>query len=93
MGSTVIKRSIVIDKHKTSISIEDLFWVSLKEIARDDRVALSKLVGCIDEQRVAGSNLSSAIRVFVLDRFLGQAKDLGIARLTVAGMDSPGPPA
>jgi len=76
MKSTVVKRSIVIEGHKTSISIEDIFWNSLKEIARDRAMTLSKLVASIDANRVAGSNLSSAIRVFVLDRFRTQVHTL-----------------
>lgn len=76
MKSTVVKRSIVIEGHKTSISIEDIFWNSLKEIARDRAMTLSKLVASIDAGRVAGSNLSSAIRVYVLDRFRTQVHTL-----------------
>ena len=76
MKSTVVKRSIVIEGHKTSISIEDIFWNSLKEIARDRAMTLSKLVASIDASRVAGSNLSSAIRVYVLDRFRTQVHTL-----------------
>jgi predicted DNA-binding ribbon-helix-helix protein len=76
MKSTVVKRSIVIEGHKTSISIEDIFWNSLKEIARDRAMTLSKLVASIDASRVAGSNLSSAIRVYVLDRFRSQVHTL-----------------
>jgi predicted DNA-binding ribbon-helix-helix protein len=69
MTSTVIKRSIVIDRHKTSISIEDVFWASLKDIARERGSTLSDLVASIDETRGGGSNLSSAIRVFILDYY------------------------
>ena len=76
MKSTVVKRSIVIEGHKTSISIEDIFWNSLKEIARDRAMTLSKLVASIDANRVSGSNLSSAIRVYVLDRFRSQVHTL-----------------
>lgn len=76
MKSTVVKRSIVIEGHKTSISIEDIFWNSLKEIARDRGMTLSKLVASIDAGRVSGSNLSSAIRVYVLDRFRSQVHTL-----------------
>jgi len=76
MKSTVVKRSIVIEGHKTSISIEDIFWNSLKEIARDRAMTLSKLVASIDAARPAGSNLSSAIRVYVLDRFRTQVHTL-----------------
>ena len=66
--SLVIKRSIVIGGHKTSVSLEDDFWRALKEIALSYRVTLSNLVGSIDSQRQRG-NLSSAVRLFVLDYY------------------------
>lgn len=67
MKSSIVKRSIVIDGHKTSVSLEDAFWSGLKEIAHAQCVTLSKMVAEIDETR-QHSNLSSAIRLFVLDR-------------------------
>jgi predicted DNA-binding ribbon-helix-helix protein len=67
MKSPIVKRSIVIGGHKTSVSLEDAFWRGLKEIARAQRVTLSKMVADIDKAR-SQSNLSSAIRLFVLDR-------------------------
>jgi predicted DNA-binding ribbon-helix-helix protein len=66
--SLVIKRSIVVGGHKTSVSLEDDFWDALKEIAREHRVALSDLVGSLDEQRQHG-NLSSSLRLFVLNHY------------------------
>ena len=66
MKSSVVKRSIVIDGHKTSVSLEDAFWNHLKEIAHVQRVTLSRLVVKIDETRYH-NNLSSAIRLFVLE--------------------------
>jgi predicted DNA-binding ribbon-helix-helix protein len=66
--SLVIKRSIVVGGHKTSVSLEDDFWDALKEIAREHRVALSDLVGSLDEQRQHG-NLSSTLRLFVLNHY------------------------
>ena len=66
MKSPVVKRSIVIAGHKTSVSLEDAFWKGLKEIADQRNVTLSDLVASIDTQRRHG-NLSSAIRLFVLD--------------------------
>jgi predicted DNA-binding ribbon-helix-helix protein len=72
MKSPVIKRSIVIAGHKTSVSLEDAFWVGLKEIAVDRAVTLSDLVASIDSERRHG-NLSSAIRLFVLDHYRAQA--------------------
>jgi predicted DNA-binding ribbon-helix-helix protein len=68
MKSLVVKRSIVIDGHKTSVSLEDAFWSDLKEIALAQRATLSGLVAKIDETRQHG-NLSSAIRLFVLEHF------------------------
>ena len=68
MKSLVIKRSIVIAGHKTSVSLEDAFWTGLKEIAQCDHVTLSNMVHNIDKLRHQG-NLSSALRLFVLDRF------------------------
>jgi predicted DNA-binding ribbon-helix-helix protein len=66
MKSSIIKRSVIIDGHKTSISLEDAFWSELKEIAHRHQSTLSKLVTQIDETRQQG-NLSSAIRLFVLE--------------------------
>jgi len=66
MKSPVIKRSIVIAGHKTSVSLEDAFWQGLKQIAGDRDLTLSDLVARIDTERRQG-NLSSAIRLFVLD--------------------------
>ena len=68
MKSPVIKRSIVIAGHKTSVSLEDAFWKGLKEIALSRGVTLSDLVAAIDSERQLG-NLSSAIRLFVLDHY------------------------
>jgi predicted DNA-binding ribbon-helix-helix protein len=68
MKSTIIKRSVVIAGHKTSISLEDAFWTSLKEIARIQCAKVSDLVAAIDGNR-SHSNLSSAIRLFVLEYY------------------------
>jgi predicted DNA-binding ribbon-helix-helix protein len=68
MKSPVVKRSIVIASHKTSVSLEDAFWAALKEIAGQRKMTLSDLVAAIDGERRHG-NLSSAIRIFVLDHF------------------------
>src|SRR3954447_26295465 len=68
MKSLVFKRSIVIASHKTSVSLEDAFWNGLKEIAASRNMPLSDLVSQIDSQRQHG-NLSSAIRLFVLDHY------------------------
>jgi predicted DNA-binding ribbon-helix-helix protein len=68
MNSTVVKRSIVIAGHRTSISLEDSFWKALKLIAKQRGETLSDIVATIDGKRQDG-NLSSAIRVFVLDHY------------------------
>jgi predicted DNA-binding ribbon-helix-helix protein len=69
--SLVVKRSIVIAGHKTSVSLEDAFWEGLKEIAGSRDTTLSDLVAAIDSERQHG-NLSSAIRLFVLDFYRNQ---------------------
>jgi predicted DNA-binding ribbon-helix-helix protein len=79
MKSPVIKRSIVIAGHKTSVSLEDAFWKGLKDIAMDRHVTLSDLVASIDGERRHG-NLSSAIRLFVLDHYRAQIGDRGESR-------------
>ena len=66
MKSQVIKRSVVIDGHKTSISLEDAFWSSLKAIAQAQGVTVGQTVATIDGTRKQ-TNLSSAVRLFVLD--------------------------
>jgi predicted DNA-binding ribbon-helix-helix protein len=68
MKSPVVKRSIVIAGHKTSVSLEDAFWKGLKEIASGRKLTLSEMVAAIDAGRAQG-NLSSAIRLFVLDHY------------------------
>ena len=68
MESPVVKRSIVIGGHKTSVSLEDAFWKGLKEIASTRDATLSEMVSAIDTGRAHG-NLSSAIRLFVLDHY------------------------
>lgn len=73
MKSPVVKRSIVIAGHKTSVSLEDAFWEGLKQIAAARDLTLSELVARIDTERRQG-NLSSAIRLFVLDFYRAGAR-------------------
>ena len=72
MKSMVIKRSIIRDGHKSSVSLEDQFWDGLREIAGRENMTVSTLVGKID-QNSNRYNLSSAIRVFVLNDFRARA--------------------
>ena len=76
MKSPVVKRSIVIAGHKTSVSLEDAFWSGLKDVAAARNMTLSDLVGSIDADRRQG-NLSSAIRLFVLDHYRSQLSERG----------------
>jgi predicted DNA-binding ribbon-helix-helix protein len=77
MQSAVVKRSIVVAGHKTSVSLEDEFWNGLKDIGKGHKMTLSGLVANIDKQRRYG-NLSSAIRLFVLDHFRMQISGTSI---------------
>jgi predicted DNA-binding ribbon-helix-helix protein len=70
--SRVLKRSIIIDGHKTSISLEDDFWNALQEIAAAQGVRPAELITTIDHGR-AHANLSSAIRQHVLDYYRSRA--------------------
>jgi predicted DNA-binding ribbon-helix-helix protein len=76
MKSPVVKRSIVVAGHKTSVSLEEAFWNGMKEISGLREMTLSELVGEIDNNRQQG-NLSSAIRLFVLDYFKSRATNGG----------------
>ena len=77
MQSSVVKRSVVIDGHKTSVSLEGPFWTDLKAIAHAQQMTLSALVAKIDGTRKQ-SNLSSAIRLFVLEHFQTENKRVDI---------------
>jgi predicted DNA-binding ribbon-helix-helix protein len=66
MSAGVVKRSVAISGHRTSVSLEEPFWQALREIAQARGISVQALIGQIDSAR-GGQNLSSAIRVFVLD--------------------------
>ncbi|MGN6308230.1 MAG: ribbon-helix-helix domain-containing protein [Xanthobacteraceae bacterium] len=68
----VVKRSVMVGGHKTSVSLEDAFWESLKDIAARRGVSLSAQLAGIDTDRDT-RNMSSAIRLFVLDYFRTRA--------------------
>ncbi len=65
MKSPIIKRSVVIRGHKTSVSLEQPFWDAFRDIAESERISTSALLRKVDAER-SHANLSSAIRVFVL---------------------------
>jgi predicted DNA-binding ribbon-helix-helix protein len=74
MKSSILKRSIVIAGHKTSISLEDAFWRGLKDIAGERDLNPSDIVAGVDAERQQG-NLSSAIRLFVLNCYRDQISE------------------
>ena len=66
LKSNVLKRSVRVGRHRTSVSLEDAFWNELRAIAKERQIELSELVGDIDSERQC-ANLSSAIRTFVFE--------------------------
>ncbi len=72
VGRTVKKRSVEIAGHRTSLSLEQAFWRALKRIAARDGVSINKLIERIDRER--GGNLSSAVRIYVLERLEAEAE-------------------
>ena len=79
MNSPIIKRSIILHAHKTSVSLEQPFWLELKSIAAERRVPLHRLIAEVDEKRQHG-NLSSALRLFVLAKYRPEAADASARR-------------
>jgi predicted DNA-binding ribbon-helix-helix protein len=83
MKSTVVKRSIILAGHKTSISLEEGFWEALKDIAGKQKQTISELITSIDADRSLG-NLSSAARLFVLNHYQRRLSiDAGFAATSV----------
>jgi len=78
MKSSIVKRSITIDGHKTSVSLEESFWSDLKQIACAEEATLPELVAKIDQTREWGT-LSSALRLYVLEHIhlIGRAPKAG----------------
>lgn len=66
LAAPVVKRSVTIAGHPTSVSVEQPFWDALVNLAKKQGVSLNALITLIDEQR--STNLSSAIRLYVLHR-------------------------
>jgi len=69
--SLVTKRSIRLDGHRTSVSLETAFWDELKSIADAQGVRISQLIAAIDSERRERqhNNLSSVLRLFVLEYY------------------------
>ena len=87
MKSLIAKRSILLAGRKSSVTLEDEFWTTLKDIAGDRHVTMSELVSSIDKQRQHG-NLSSALRLFVLDYCRGKAAEKPVDEM----LDQQSPP-
>ena len=83
MNSTIVKRSVVIRGHKTSVSLEEPFWSGLRDFAYLENVAVAALLQTIDDARAANGNLSSAVRIFLL----GHYRDRARAALAVAAVN------
>ena len=81
-----MKRSIVVGGHKTSITLEQAFWTELKAIALTEKMTAAELVTRIDGTREQG-NLSSAIRLFVLQHFRNEDTEAAKAHLSGAGTE------
>ncbi|MEF2073935.1 ribbon-helix-helix domain-containing protein [Consotaella aegiceratis] len=71
----IVKRSVTIRGHRTSISIEDEFWRLLRAVADRRDMPLAGVIAEIDQQRPPATNLSSAIRLFVLADVLSRVTD------------------
>jgi predicted DNA-binding ribbon-helix-helix protein len=78
MASLIRKHSVVIAGHRTSVSLEPEFWDALKEMAAAHGVSLNELIARIDEKHAG--NLSSALRLAVLDYFRARAEPGGSPR-------------
>jgi predicted DNA-binding ribbon-helix-helix protein len=72
MISSVRKRSILVNRHKTSVSLEDPFWEEVRAIARSRNMTLSDFVSDVERGRRVG-NLSSALRLIVLESLQARA--------------------
>ena len=73
--SAVTKRSVVIGGHKTSVSLEEPFWAEVRTIATAEQITVSSLLRRIDRER-SNANLSSAIRVYVLEHVRDRANGI-----------------
>jgi predicted DNA-binding ribbon-helix-helix protein len=73
LNSAIIKRSVVVAGKKTSISLEDTFWLALKEIAAQKHLALGEMLDAISDGR-DNANMSSAVRQYVMQHYYSAAQ-------------------
>jgi predicted DNA-binding ribbon-helix-helix protein len=71
MTGRPVKHSLTLRGHRTSVSLEEAFWRSFRDIALERGMAINVLAAQVDEARGADVGLASAIRVFVLERYRG----------------------
>ena len=91
MRSAMVKRSVVIAGHKTSVSLEEPFWAVMRQIAESEATTVSAILRRIEASR-GNSNLSSATRVFALEHVRGRAgaETAAIVPTRAAALMSPG---
>src|SRR5690606_34381078 len=77
-GIAVPKRSLTLAGHRTSVSLEEPFWAALAEIAETEGMSVAALIARVDSGRPNDTNLSAAIRLFVLDWYRKRSRAAGI---------------
>ena len=82
--SSVVKRSVALNGHKTSVSLEDVFWNAMKDIATEKNMAVTALIEAIDKER-GSANLSSALRQYIMMHFYPRSQNKNES--AVAGPD------
>ena len=70
-----IKRSLTLHGHRTSVSLEDPFWIAFRDVAQETGKPINVLAAEIDALRGVESGLASAIRVYILDYYQTKAQD------------------
>ncbi|MFW2587054.1 ribbon-helix-helix domain-containing protein [Sagittula sp. SSi028] len=74
MSGRPVKHSLTLQGHRTSVSLEEVFWREFRRIAQEEGMAINALAAAIDEARDPDVGLASSIRVFVLNRLLEQRR-------------------
>lgn len=76
MSARPKKHSLTLHGHRTSVSLEDAFWVAFKRIAEEQAIQINVLAARIDEERGTESGLATAIRLFVLAHYQTRLDEL-----------------
>jgi predicted DNA-binding ribbon-helix-helix protein len=72
MSGRPIKRSLTLKGHRTSVSLEDAFWKAFCDIASEEGKPINQLAAEIDAGRDMNVGVASAMRLFVLHRFMNR---------------------